>query len=227
MRRGSDPQQWIAMRGEPMPFEAELRVNWNRKEARKGQAYLHASALFATAILAWFVCDAAARSTPDYLVQISPFLPVVCLIGGLASAAIGLAISRDFRSALMRRVAKFGWVGMLAVIPLFFALFAISYRSAPLVEPVRAQVTGHESHGRSPFRSTSTILAFEDGATVTVRGSAGHRHACLLVRKVDGPFGFQWLRIEDRSPSPGRGQLNWPVPREACFSDRSLATLLG
>ena len=103
----------------------------------------------------------------------------------------------------------------------------MSRGSAQEGEAFRAQITGFEGSRRGPFRSGRTILALQDGSTVTLSGMAGNRHRCLLVRRVSGPFGFEWLRVEASSPAPGRGQLNWPVPREACFSDRPLASLRG
>ncbi len=210
-----------------MPLEAALVEQWNQREGRKGWAYFHACSLFAAAVLALVIGFGVARATPDHLVRIPILLPVLSILGCSTALLFGLLIHRDVRPNFMGRAAKFAWIGMLCVPPLFLALLAISYRSAHVAEPVRAQIVGHKSHGRSPFNRTSTIVAFDDGVTVEVEGSAGHRHACLLVRQVEGPFGFAWLRVEARSPAPGRGQLNWPVHREACFSDRPLVSLRG
>lgn len=227
MRRGPPPHKWIAERGAISPFEAALRGEWDRKESQKSWAYLHVVTLFAATGLTWLLSDGAARLSSDHLVSVPMALPAACLTGFAAALLLWLLVWRGIRPRLFGRAAKWAWLTMLPACLLFVSLAFVSRGSTQAGEAVRAQIAGFEGSRRGPFRSGSTLLALQDGSTVSLRGRTGNRHRCLLVRRISGSFGFEWLRIEAASPSPGRGQLNWPIAREACFSDRPLASLRG
>jgi len=48
---------------------------------------------------------------------------------------------------------------------------------------------------------------------------------CTLVQRLDGSYGFGWVKVLDRSRSPASGQLSWPIRREECFSEIPLSSL--
>jgi hypothetical protein len=47
---------------------------------------------------------------------------------------------------------------------------------------------------------------------------------CTLVQRLEGDYGFSWIRVLERSP-PSAHEVIWPIRREDCFSDKPLATL--
>lgn len=227
MRRRLHPQKWFAERGSLSQFEAALREEWDRNASQKGRAYLHIGVLFAAAGLAWLFVDGTARLSPDYLVHIPATLPIICLLAAAVALALWLPIWRGVRPAFLGRAAMYAWIAMIPICFLYVSL-ALAARGAVQAEAaVRAQISGYEGTRRGPFRSGSTILALQDGSSVRLSGTLGNRYRCLQVRRITGRFGFQWLRVEASSPAPGPGQLNWPIARDACFSDRPLATLRG
>lgn len=49
---------------------------------------------------------------------------------------------------------------------------------------------------------------------------------CAITQRLDGEYGFTWVRVLDRSPRPAH-DIPWPIRREDCFSEKPLATLTG
>jgi hypothetical protein len=49
---------------------------------------------------------------------------------------------------------------------------------------------------------------------------------CTEVQRLQGDYGFVWIRVVDRSPPPVH-EIAWPIRREDCFSNKPLATLKG
>jgi hypothetical protein len=226
MRRSPTPRQWIARVGKPMPLEAMLTARWNRNFADGQRAVGHAIALGGAVLFAWLVgYGIAVHFGADFLVRAPAILFVACVVGGIAALLLGVLSNRGVRPRLFGQIAKAGWIAFLPLGIAFGALAILSRASAEPGPPLRAQIIGFDTHGRGFMRSTSSILALGDGSTIEIEGWAGERHRCLLVRHLPGRFGFAWLRVEDGSPPPRAGQLNWPIARRDCFSDRPLATL--
>lgn len=219
--------QWIARLGERMPLEAELAKRWNRNFQRQQRAHLHAIAFLLSVVFAWFVGQGmATQLSSDFLVRGSA-LGATCAVAGVVALLLWFLAYKGVRPHLLGGIAKAGWIAFLPLGFFFGAAALMSHASAKAEPAVRAQIVGIKSHGRTFLRSTSSMLVLRDGSTVAINGRAGIRTRCLLVRRVRGPFGFEWIRIEDGSPPPGPGQLDWPIARDDCFSDRALATLRG
>jgi len=49
---------------------------------------------------------------------------------------------------------------------------------------------------------------------------------CTEVQRLQGDYGFVWIRVVDRSRPPVH-EIAWPIRREDCFSNKPLATLKG
>ena len=68
-----------------------------------------------------------------------------------------------------------------------------------------------------------------DGTTiegVQVGEAVPYGSTCTLVQRLEGDYGFSWIRVLDRSPPP-RHEVIWPIRPADCFSDKPLATLRG
>jgi hypothetical protein len=48
--------------------------------------------------------------------------------------------------------------------------------------------------------------------------------SCVEVQRLTGDYGFEWIRVVDRSP-PAEHEVRWPIRREDCFSTKPLASL--
>lgn len=84
------------------------------------------------------------------------------------------------------------------------------------------------SRGRSPFRMTTCHHQRADGSTLEGRRAVvpvAYGSVCALAQRLDGPNGFSWVRVLERSRAPDRGQLTWPIRREQCFSTTPLSKL--
>ena len=85
----------------------------------------------------------------------------------------------------------------------------------------------YRTSGRGSFRRTEIIHQRADG---TLLGGgrwepAPYAKTCALVQRLQGQYGFTWVRVLERSRPPGRTELHWPVRREECFSDTPLSSL--
>lgn len=47
--------------------------------------------------------------------------------------------------------------------------------------------------------------------------------SCVTAQLLASSYGFRWVRVTESTPSPGPGQLHWPVRREDCFSNIPLS----
>lgn len=129
-------------------------------------------------------------------------------------------------SARVAMVAIVLWViGMGA----FVGAAGAARSHATAATPQRAQVIRLRVGRHNHFGPVTATLLLDDGRVVETGefpdrdyGSGGR---CFSVRRVVGPFGFEWLRLGEGSPLPGRGQLAWDIRREDCFSAKSLREL--
>jgi hypothetical protein len=68
-----------------------------------------------------------------------------------------------------------------------------------------------------------------DGSTVEgedIGAAVPYGTACVEVQRLQGHYGFAWVKVVGRSPPPEH-EVAWPIRREDCFSDKPLATLKG
>jgi hypothetical protein len=49
---------------------------------------------------------------------------------------------------------------------------------------------------------------------------------CTVVQRLSGDYGFGWVRVLERSP-PNKRELQWPIRRGDCFSDKPIQSLSG
>jgi hypothetical protein len=71
-----------------------------------------------------------------------------------------------------------------------------------------------------------TLHQRADGSTVegeSVGPPLQYGSTCATVQRLAGDYGFSWLRVLERSP-PQR-EVQWPIRREDCFSDKPIASL--
>ena len=134
---------------------------------------------------------------------------------------------RDILTVPLGWIAAAGWVVVLAG-SLVYAVVGIAARKeATLGSELRAWPASQTSHGKGFLRSYETRFELGDGSSVTAVSRSGFAagRACYLVRRVDGPGHFAWLRIVDGTSGPGPGQLSWPISQAECFSAADLSTL--
>jgi hypothetical protein len=83
--------------------------------------------------------------------------------------------------------------------------------------PGKCRSTGHYVHQRS------------DGTTVEgehLGPPVPHGPRCTIVQRLSGDYGFLWIRVVERSPA-SQSELQWPIRREDCFSDKPIQSLTG
>jgi hypothetical protein len=227
MSRQSDPSKWVEEVGTPtLPPELQRLKSRPLHSSDQNRAFQQIAFLFLSPlayVLAWLVIGAGSS---DLLVE-APlpngpgFLP-----SAVALLFFHLASKNVFVGAL-RWTAFVGWISII-VGSLAFAGFGISARADATVGPaLRAFPVAQKVHGRSFFRSYTTLVELQDGTAVRVISRSGFSvgRSCYRAHWVAGGRAFTWLRLVDRSPAPGPGQLPWPISRSDCFSAEDLDSL--
>jgi hypothetical protein len=77
--------------------------------------------------------------------------------------------------------------------------------------------------------ATYYVYQRADGSTIegkSVGPALPYWPVCTEAQRLEGDYGFVWIRVTDRSPPPAH-EIAWPIRREECFSKRPLATLGG
>lgn len=152
------------------------------------------------------------------------------LLSGLAAASLGgwQLTSRILRALWLRQAL----LGLATVATVGIAIGNVylgmkSNAKAVASSPERVY-QWHSSRGRAPFRTTTYFFQRADGTYVDgskAEAPIDYGRRCSLVRRLDEPYGYAWVRVLERSRSPGSGELSWPIRREECFSDIPLSTL--
>lgn len=146
---------------------------------------------------------------------------------GLGAIALALSqlVSRSLFAIAIRKMLLVCAVLTTAIFSIAYVYLGIqSHSQATASAPERAYEM-RKSCGR---HCTYSIHQRADGTTLEGTDSSRpvqYASTCALAQRLDGPRGFSWIRVLDRSRAPGRGQLAWPVRREECFSDIPLSSL--
>lgn len=172
-------------------------------------------------LLAWLLLGAI---TPDALSQDNRRWLILwgSAVAALASTQIAWRSTRAilFRKALLG-LALLATAGASVA---YVYLGLTSHSGATASAPERA-FEWQESCGR---HCTTIIHQLADGSTlegVHVGAPVQDARSCALAQRLEGTYGFSWVRVLDRSRRPGRGQLAWPISREECFSNEPLSSL--
>jgi len=149
-----------------------------------------------------------------------------------AAGSVGLGLwqfkSRSMRLIAVRRiVVALAMVASLCAAGAYVFAGARAHAHAAASEPERTlEISEYRNtagrHDRQVFlhqREDGTLL--EGGR----RKPLPYSPSCALAQRLDGSYGFSWVRVLDRSASPERGAPDWPVRREDCFSNRPLSSL--
>jgi len=154
----------------------------------------------------------------------------VLILWGLGIAAFAAWQSQSDSKILigLRRGAlmvAFGASVLLAIAYCFVAIDA--HANAVAMAPERTFEL-YKVHGRRPFRHVEAWHQRVNGTNFE-NGRKGHplayATACALVQRLNGPHGFSWVRVVERSRPPARGQLHWGIRRDECFSTIPLSSL--
>ena len=164
----------------------------------------------------WLAHWDARSATGDFVVQDSSLL-----LFGPAFAAVGLAFLLSWIPSgrlvwLRKAVISVATIAVIATAAAYAYVAITAYRDAVTSKPERAFVLG-----------TKDSLDFEreDGSSVIAAKSRRPRdHGdCVSIAQLHGPHGFRWVRVTEWVPRQ-RSQLNWPIRREDCFSDKPLTS---
>ena len=173
--------------------------------------------------LGWLIVDLV---TPDIMVGDNR---APLMLWGLAAVALGAWQARSrsrYLIALRKAVLSVGIVATVAAAVVYSYLGISAHGEARASIPERS----FELVKTSGRRIKSTTVWHQRADGTTVEGSRKGRplpysRTCALVQSLDGPHGFSWVRVLERSRAARRGQLDWPVRREDCFSNIPLSSL--
>ncbi len=147
---------------------------------------------------------------------------------GAISLAVWQVVSRSRALIAIRKA--FLTIALIATIVVAVAYVYVGFGAYAHATPSAPERTyeWYQTSGRSPFQRVVTFHQRPDGTTVEGADSGrpfAYGTTCALVQRLDGDYGFSWVRVLDRSRLAGRGQLSWPVRREECFSMIPLSRL--
>ena len=211
----SDYQRLLIKQRPPFEFPPETGVT------RRLAAWLFLSP--AMLWLAWLIVGSASN---DWLFRDNRNFLVIMGLGMMAIAAW------QFQS---RSIALVGLRNRLLAVMLG-AVVACSggYVWAGIDSHAQALASAHERTfelwATKGSRIHRTIVWHQRADGSNIEGFKRERplpysHTCALVQRLDGRYGFSWVRVLDRSRPPAAGQLSWPVRREDCFSEIPLSAL--
>lgn len=152
------------------------------------------------------------------------------LLWGLAAALLGgWQLRSRTPNALWLRQALLGLATVATVaIAIGNVYFGIRSNAEAVASASERAYEWHSARGKWPFRTMTSFFQRSDGSYVDgseAGAPVDYGPRCSLVQRLDGPYGYAWVRVLERSRSPGRGELSWPIRREECFSDIPLSTL--
>lgn len=153
----------------------------------------------------------------------------ILILWGAAAAGLGFwqLMSRSVRLIAMRKIL----LGIVSVATLGLASAYVfaganAHASAWASSPER---TFEIRERRGGHRNVRTVILHQRADGTLVEG--GRRsvlkfgQTCSLVQRLDGPYGFSWTRVVERSRAPDRGGLNWGIAPQDCFGGIPLSLL--
>lgn len=151
------------------------------------------------------------------------------LLIGWGSTVVALALTqiawRSVRAIFLRKaLIGLALLATAAASVAYVYLGLTSYVNAAASPPERT----YEFSRRCGPRCVAIIHQRADGSTLEgshVGAPVQDARSCALAQRLEGEFGFTWVRVIERSRTPGRGQLAWPISREECFSNEPLSSL--
>ena len=143
---------------------------------------------------------------------------------GVAALALSQMVSQSLLLVWVRKaILVSAIIGTFCVAVGYIYVAARSRQDAVASAPERTyelyRTTGSRAARILHQRADGTLMAGGRWAPVP------HATTCALVQRLDGHYGFSWVRVLERSRSPRRTELHWPIRREECFSDIPLSSL--
>lgn len=217
---GIDPS-WIPRDAEGLNWaKPAVSTTPEQRQWARLLGYLFLSPLLLLA--AWFFAHAASRDTlwTDHrgwlilwTIGIATFVLSEFRAGKPADPTVR---SRLLALALSATCAFACWYSYVAV---------TSHSDAIATRPERAFELYYPGHSR---RSSGYYLHQRaDGSTIEGKSFGKpipYGRTCTLVQRLNGEFGFSWIRVLQRTPPPEH-EIAWPIRREDCFSDKPIASL--
>ena len=147
---------------------------------------------------------------------------------GVAAIAAWQLASRSRVLVDLRRAFLFAMLAATAIVSILFAYAGINAGSRGIAGPPERTFEMYKFRGKGAFKRMVTLHQRPDGSIVeggTRKRPLAYSSGCALVQRFESPNGFHWVKVLDRSRSPARGQLSWPIRREECFSNIPLSSL--
>ena len=174
-------------------------------------------------ILAWLLVHSTSR---DLIVQDNK---VYLFAWGFGVAALALSqmVSKSTllvgaRKAMLvaALIATFGVAGG-------YVYLAVKSRQNAVASPPERTFELYKSPVRRTHRPIEIEHQRADGTLLAggYRAPVSYAPSCVVAQRLDGDYGFSWVRVLERSRERGRTGLNWPIRREECFSDIPLSSL--
>lgn len=146
---------------------------------------------------------------------------------GVAALALSQMVSRSLLLVwIQKAILVSALIATFCVAVGYVYIAAKSRQNAAASVPERTYEL-YRTSGSRAARRTEIFHQRADGTLLTGGRWAPVPYAttCALVQRLDGQYGFSWVRVLERSRPPVRTGLHWPIRREECFSDIPLSSL--
>lgn len=174
--------------------------------------------------IGWLILRSASR---DPIVEDNGAVLIAFGLGVIALAVWQIG-SRSVQLIWFRKAILLSALLATVALPAAYVYFGLKSHSRATASAAERTYEWHETSGRSPFQRVDSFHQRPDGTTVEGTNAGRpfeYGRSCALVQRLDGEYGFSWIRVLDRSRAPARGQLSLPIRREECFSEIPLSTL--
>lgn len=185
-----------------------------------------AALLLVSPILLWLSAVFVRSMTDDLLINAPSDRLIIWGVAAFAWGAIEL-VSRSTKVVVLRNALLVAAIGGTTATALAYGRAGFFTHEHAIAAAPERTFQSYQCRGR---RSCTKIYFHQRANGSYVEGHdrshpSEFAAVCALVQRLDGPNGFSWVRVLERSRSPETGQLSWPVRREECFSETPLSEL--
>lgn len=185
-------------------------------------------ALFAGPQSLWLALAFTRTVIRDYSISLNSnwLIQAAIVSAGLTAMQMAMPVRR---SVVLRKAAAIAVLLATFTFAFWYSKTALeAHAAAHYSQPERIfLLAGYEGSARSRKlvyyfqRSNGTMV---DGSPSRPPPASGA--ICGEVQRLDGKYGFSWVRLRDRSRPPEH-EITWPIRATDCFSDKPLSSLQG
>ncbi len=220
-------------------YEMLLRAGEERERERRNVPPEVARAIRATVrlalvvmlspVLLWVAWLVLRSATRDFLLQDNSY---VLLASGACTIGMAALLCMSWGGRNLFWLRKAGLMATLLAtvgVSIGYAYLGLSAHTHAATSAPERVFAVYNKSGKGRFERSGSRHQRADG-TIIEDGSRvepwPYAYTCELVQRLNGDYGFSWVRVVDRSQAPAN-EIPWPIRREDCFGEKPVSSLRG